>query len=153
MKDRILQLVEDKNLTLGAFADEIGVERSTMSHIKAERSKPSLDVAQKILERYPEVNSDWLILGKGPIYRQKTNSREPNLFDDFELIASSTAQNEQKSEQKTVTAAAQSTQNSAPTAQNVISAPAPAPATIKQRCISRVILFYDDGTFEEVIRS
>lgn len=153
MKDRILQLVEEKNLTLGAFADEIGVERSTMSHIKAERSKPSLDVAQKILERYPEVNADWLILGKGPIYRQKTNSREPNLFDDFELIASSTAQNEQKTEQKNVTAAAQSTQNSAATAQNVVSAPAPAPAPAKQRCISRVILFYDDGTFEEVIRN
>lgn len=153
MKDRILQLVEEKNLTLGAFADEIGVERSTMSHIKAERSKPSLDVAQKILERYPEVNADWLILGKGPIYRQKTNSREPNLFDDFELIASSTTQNEQKSEQKTVTAAVQSTQNSAATAQNVVSAPAPAPAPAKQRCISRVILFYDDGTFEEVIRN
>ena len=153
MKDRILQLVEDKNLTLGAFADEIGVERSTMSHIKAERSKPSLDVAQKILERYPEVNADWLILGKGPIYRQKTNSREPNLFDDFELIASSTTQNAQKSEQKTMTAVAQSTQNSAATAQNVVSAPAPAPAPAKQRCISRVILFYDDGTFEEVIRN
>lgn len=153
MKDRILQLVEEKNLTLGAFADEIGVERSTMSHIKAERSKPSLDVAQKILERYPEVNADWLILGKGPIYRQKTNSREPNLFDDFELIASSTTQNEQKTEQKTVTAVAQSTQNSAATAQNVVSAPAPAPAPTKQRCISRVILFYDDGTFEEVIRN
>ncbi len=153
MKDRILQLVEEKNLTLGAFADEIGVERSTMSHIKAERSKPSLDVAQKILERYPEVNADWLILGKGPIYRQKTNSREPNLFDDFELIASSTTQNEQKTEQKTVTAVAQSTQNSVATAQNVVSVPAPTPAPTKQRCISRVILFYDDGTFEEVIRN
>ena len=40
MKDCIFLLIETKELTFGKFADEIGVERSTMSHIKSDRSKP-----------------------------------------------------------------------------------------------------------------
>ena len=39
MKNRIFLLIETKELTPGKFADEIGVERSTMSHIKSDRSK------------------------------------------------------------------------------------------------------------------
>lgn len=134
MKDRIFQLLDEKKLTLTAFADEIGVERSTMSHIKAGRSNPSLDVAQKILERYPEVSADWLISGRGAMYRQKNDSREPNLFDDFNLIASSTSSNTPSREQK-------KPQQMPPVTEK---------PPMRQRSLSRIIVFYDDGTFEEM---
>ena len=96
MKDRILQLLEEKAMTLAAFADEIGVERSTMSHIKSGRSNPSLDVALKILERFPEVSTDWLILGKGSMFGQITNPYEPTLFDQTQTTAPYTAEFAQK---------------------------------------------------------
>lgn len=134
MKDRIFQLLDDKQMTLAAFADEIGVERSTMSHIKAGRSNPSLDVAQKILDRYPEVSADWLILGQGTMYRQKNDSREPNLFDDFDAIASSTARNVLRNESKKPTPPL----------------PVQEKTPMRPRCVSRIIVFYDDGTFEEL---
>ena len=133
MKDRILQLLEEKAMTLAAFADEIGVERSTMSHIKSGRSNPSLDVALKILERFPEVSTDWLILGKGSMFGQITNPYEPTLFDQTQPTTSYTAEYAQKQAPETV---------SQPTSlQNE-------PST--QRSIVRVILFYDDNTFEQI---
>ena len=133
MKDRILQLLEEKAMTLAAFADEIGVERSTMSHIKSGRSNPSLDVALKILERFPEVSTDWLILGKGSMFGQITNPYEPTLFDQAQPTASYTDEYAQKQAPETA---------SHPTSlQNE-------PST--QRSIVRVILFYDDNTFEQI---
>lgn len=133
MKDRILQLLEEKAMTLAAFADEIGVERSTMSHIKSGRSNPSLDVALKILERFPEVSTDWLILGKGSMFGQITNPYEPTLFDQTQPTASYTAEYAKKQAPETA---------SQPTSlQNE-------PST--QRSIVRVILFYDDNTFEQI---
>ena len=133
MKDRILQLLEEKAMTLAAFADEIGVERSTMSHIKSGRSNPSLDVALKILERFPEVSTDWLILGKGSMFGQITNPYEPTLFDQTQPTSSYTAEYAQKQAPETA---------SQPTSlQNE-------PST--QRSIVRVILFYDDNTFEQI---
>ena len=133
MKDRILQLLEEKAMTLATFADEIGVERSTMSHIKSGRSNPSLDVALKILERFPEVSTDWLILGKGSMFGQITNPYEPTLFDQTQPTASYTAEYAQKQAPETA---------SQPTSlQNE-------PST--QRSIVRVILFYDDNTFEQI---
>ena len=133
MKDRILQLLEEKAMTLAAFADEIGVERSTMSHIKSGRSNPSLDVALKILERFPEVSTDWLILGKGSMFGQITNPYEPTLFDQTQPTASYTAEYAQKQAPETA---------SQPTSlQNE-------PST--QRSIVRVILFHDDNTFEQI---
>jgi len=57
------------------FADEIGVQRSSISHILSERNKPSLEFVQKILNTFPEINTDWLLTGKNTMINQ-----EPDLF-------------------------------------------------------------------------
>jgi DNA-binding XRE family transcriptional regulator len=69
MKDRIILLIKAKNLTAAQFADEVGVQKSSISHIISGRNNASLDFIQKILIRYPEVNMEWIMLGKGPIFR------------------------------------------------------------------------------------
>ena len=69
MKDRITLLIRAKNLTAAQFADEIGVQKSSISHILSGRNNASLDFIQKILITYPEVNMDWLMFGKGPIFK------------------------------------------------------------------------------------
>lgn len=65
MISRIRHILEQKNLSPSRFADDIGVPRSTISHILSERNKPSLEVIQKILIAYPDIPVDWLLLGKG----------------------------------------------------------------------------------------
>jgi transcriptional regulator with XRE-family HTH domain len=67
MKERILLLIRAKNFTSAQFADEIGVQKSGVSHILSGRNNPSLDFVQKILTRFPELSSEWLIFGRGPM--------------------------------------------------------------------------------------
>lgn len=61
--DRFKYLMKLNNLTASAFADEIGVQRSSVSHILSGRNKPSLEFIQKVLAKYPKVSADWLIAG------------------------------------------------------------------------------------------
>ncbi len=68
MKDRISLLIKAKNLTAAQFADEIGVQKSSISHIISGRNNASLDFIQKVLLCYPEVNMEWLMFGKGPLF-------------------------------------------------------------------------------------
>lgn len=65
MIKRIEHIAHKFGLNPSKFADEIGVQRSAISHILSGRNRPSLDLIQKILTRWPEVNPGWLITGKG----------------------------------------------------------------------------------------
>lgn len=47
------------------FADTIGINRSGLTHIFSGRNQPSLDVAKKILTTFPEISTEWLIMGVG----------------------------------------------------------------------------------------
>jgi len=58
-------------MSASQFADEIGVQRSSVSHVLSGRNKPSLDFVTKIIETYPDINSDWLISGKGEMWDNK----------------------------------------------------------------------------------
>ncbi len=80
MKDRIILLIKAKNLTAAQFADEINVQKSSISHIISGRNNASLDFIQKILFRYPDVNMDWLMFGKGPIFKEADMA--PNSVSD-----------------------------------------------------------------------
>lgn len=104
LNTRIQKIIEYAELTASEFADEIGVQRSNISHIISERNKPSLDFLMKIKERFPEIKWEWLIEGKGEmtsdslpsptpeIHASKINIDEneelefssPNLFSNFE---------------------------------------------------------------------
>lgn len=83
MKDRIVLLIKVKNLTAAQFADEIGVQKSSISHIISGRNNASLDFIQKILLRYPEVNMNWILFGKGSIFKEVDMGSSP--FEDRQL--------------------------------------------------------------------
>lgn len=78
MTDRISLILRTKNINASQFADEIGVQRSSISHVLSGRNKPSLEFVQRILKRYPEINPDWLLFGKGAMHQ------ESNLFSDID---------------------------------------------------------------------
>lgn len=88
-KNRIEKVILFQNMTSGQFAAEIGIQNSTLSHILNNRNNPSLDVLKKILSRFPEISTDWLILGQGSMLRQEKQSKEPTLFDSFDETSSS----------------------------------------------------------------
>lgn len=79
MNDRLDKLLMAEQLTPAKFADIIGVQRSSISHVVSGRNKPSFDFIVKVLHRFPRVSPDWLIMGKGEMYKQMVQT---SLFDD-----------------------------------------------------------------------
>jgi transcriptional regulator with XRE-family HTH domain len=78
MKERILKFLKAENKTSAQFAEEIGVQPSGVSHILSGRNKPSLDFVLKMLDKYSFLSTEWLLFGKGNMYR---DSSMQNLFD------------------------------------------------------------------------
>jgi transcriptional regulator with XRE-family HTH domain len=70
MKNRIIEFLRIENKTSAQFAEEIGVQPSGISHIISGRNNPSLDFVIKMLSKYPQVSSDWLLFGKGNMFRE-----------------------------------------------------------------------------------
>jgi plasmid maintenance system antidote protein VapI len=62
---RIKTVIDHYGLSVSAFADTIGVQRSSISHLLNGRNKPSLDFVLKLVDSYPEVDLYWLLQGKG----------------------------------------------------------------------------------------
>lgn len=66
INERVRMIINSQNLTASAFADKIGVQRSNVSHVLSGRNKPSFEFIEKLLIAFPNVSSDWLLLGKIP---------------------------------------------------------------------------------------
>jgi transcriptional regulator with XRE-family HTH domain len=89
IKDRIKLIMEKEKMLSGVFAESIGIQQSTLSHILNGRNNPSLDVVMKIHQKFNYVNLDWLLYGTGELIaanRQTANilrdKNEPYLFTD-----------------------------------------------------------------------
>jgi transcriptional regulator with XRE-family HTH domain len=92
MKEQLLQLMESEGMTPAKFSDEIGVQRSSISHILSDRNKPSYDFIIKILNRFQEINAEWLLTGKGSMVKssgpkQLMSIKQPSLFDQQSINA------------------------------------------------------------------
>lgn len=62
---RIQKIIEYHGETASSFAEKIGVQRSSISHVLSGRNKPSLEFVLKVVSSYPEVELYWLLNGKG----------------------------------------------------------------------------------------
>ena len=126
MNTRLEQFLNAENISQAQFAESIGVARANISHIIAGRNKPGYDFIERTLKRYPALNIDWLITGRGKMYRTGSDSvRSDSLFtgvegvpDETEAIFTQTGNQIQPSE--------------------------------SGKIISKVIVYYTDNTFKEV---
>lgn len=64
LKDRIATIIKVNQHNASSFAEVLGVQRSSLSHILNGRNKPSLDFIEKVLLHFPRVDAAWLITGK-----------------------------------------------------------------------------------------
>jgi transcriptional regulator with XRE-family HTH domain len=67
MNKRFKIWLDSVNLNANSFSKLVNLNRSTVSHIISGRNKPSIDVLEKILAIYPDLNINWLITGFGSI--------------------------------------------------------------------------------------
>jgi len=115
------------NLSARQFAAEIRVQPGTISNMMAGRNNPSLEVMKRIMERYPTLNPEWLIAGRGEMWRT-VPGEQAGLFD----MLPPDPKNKVRA----------STQKEEP---QVIAAP---PKQIKN-----IVVYYTDGTYEEFTNS
>lgn len=76
--ERLQKIIDYYDESASSFAEKIGVQRSSISHILSGRNKPSLDFVMKVLQAYPEVELYWLLNGKGTFPNKSMISDNPN---------------------------------------------------------------------------
>ena len=127
MNKRIQQFLEIENLSPSKLADMLGLQRSGISHILAGRNKPSYDFILKFLRTFPNINPDWLLMGKGKIYRNGENDQNSQNEDNTPQLSINFEENQEFYEESD-----EATE-----------------IKIIEKKINRITLFYNDGSFQE----
>lgn len=70
---RLQKVMDYYGESASSFAEKIGVQRSSISHILSGRNKPSLDFILKVLSSFPEIDLYWLFNGKGNFPSEEKN--------------------------------------------------------------------------------
>jgi len=155
-KERIDKVMQQEGMNSAVFAAAIGIQGSTLSHILNGRNNPSLSVLQSILNRFPNISPEWLIMGQGSMERVSKQSQMPSLFpSDDETISKSVSLESIPDEknnslfspiqQKTVVTAEIPVQVTAEQSRPTI---IPLIET-SQRSVKKIIVYYTDNTFQE----
>ncbi|WP_210488683.1 helix-turn-helix domain-containing protein [Rufibacter aurantiacus] len=135
---RITEILSWSSLGPAAFADEIGLARPVLSHILSSRNKASLEVVQKILTRFPEISPSWLLLGQGEMLSKLGETKKSHAPG---TSLSETPANLKPQEALPAGLSKVQTGN--------LEGKAPEKSkTGIQRQLTKVLLFYSDGTFE-----
>ena len=143
LSEKIKQILVRKNISPSLFADEIGIQRSSISHILAGRNKPSLDIVQKIVKRFPELGIEW-ILGDGEIPIQESGTNDSKSISRPQI--SITKSNQSTSLELNRKNASSNT----PAQENVRQE---TKVSQKEKIVERILIFYSDGTFQEFKQS
>lgn len=141
MNNRLKQFLAAENITQAQFADNINVVRASVSHVLSGRNNPSFDFIKAMMAKYPRMNIDWLMFGKGKMYKDAEAPAEDLLFPITEPEYGTRLQNlvpEDDIKVSEQTSSATDTSNS--TTQQLV----------KQRKVSKIIVLFDDGTFQEM---
>ncbi|MDG1697904.1 MAG: helix-turn-helix transcriptional regulator [Polaribacter sp.] len=80
---RLKKVMDYHQITASMFADKIGVQRSSISHILSGRNKPSLDFILKVTSEFSDVDIYWLLHGNGsfPKNTENTSVSTPPVFE------------------------------------------------------------------------
>ena len=141
MREKLLNLMKSEQLTASKLAELLDIQPSGISHILSGRNKPSFDLVQKILRRFPRVNPDWLLLDKDEMYR--TIDIEPKPATSQSISTEELDDTMQQSPASVMTAPATNSTSAPTPAQQIAAAYAPKSGNVK-----RVIVLFDDHTFE-----
>lgn len=127
---RLQIIIDHYGESASSFAEKIGVQRSSISHILSGRNKPSLEFVLKTLSAFPEVELYWLLKGKGSFPKTQETSNVTATNETKDLFSTS--------------------EPKAPTPYKTVE---PTPLTTEtsnngNKTIERIVIFYSDGSFK-----
>jgi len=123
---RLQRIMDYYDLNASALADNLGVLRSSISHLLSERNKPSLDFVLKIIDKYPEVDLYWLLYGKGSFPKEEKKPAPTPLPTEIPFPEVNALENSEK--EKNVAAEIS--------------------VKKQKKQIQKIIFFYEDNSFE-----
>lgn len=147
-----------ENITQSQLADSLNVVRASVSHILSGRNNPSYEFIKALMSRYPKLNMEWLMFGKGKMY---SNAPEPQ----EEQLPPATERNQQEEilfsgeddsisifSDATLTDSAQNTTPDAntETTTDINTLHNLAQLSGNKRKVVKVTILFDDGTYQEL---
>lgn len=145
MNTRLKQFLAAENITQAQFADTIDVVRASVSHVLAGRNNPSYDFLKALMSKYPRLNMEWLMLGKGKMYKDageqesSVNVNEGVLFTDDEPFRESVFSEPPVDSPVKI-----------PSTTEIKSIDNPTQQVVTQRKVQKIIVLFDDGSFQEI---
>ena len=130
--------MKEQDLSPAALSEQLGVNRSGISHLLNGRNKPGYDFIERMRTEFPDLDMEWFLFGKrktrGASYKPQ-EQKEKQTRESRERIQ----QSNPKSAQQT-SLFDDDNQSIARTQ----------PSDVKrlERQVIKTILIYDDGTFE-----
>lgn len=146
MKDRLRQFLDAENVSQAEFADKINVVRASVSHILSGRNNPSYDFIKAMMQQYPHLNIEWLMFGKGKMYKSVEHPHpytqpDDQLFPDFEEEPVVTIPETPAFPESIQNIQSSSEINTSDNKVQIVNS---------QRKVSKIIILYDDGSFQEM---
>ena len=141
MNTRLKQFLAAENISQSQFADTIKVVRASVSHILAGRNKPGYEFLSGLMSHYPNLNIEWLMFGKGKMYRNSPASELPLQTDvqqnpgvDSDVLFPDFDETPQEPDEII----------------NPIPDEPKTQVVVNQRKVSKIIVLFDDGSYQEM---
>ncbi|MDR1847216.1 MAG: helix-turn-helix domain-containing protein [Bacteroidales bacterium] len=145
IEERIKQIITTYGLTAGGFADILGIQASGISHILSGRNKPSLDFVTRVLTKFPDISWNWLVLGKGSM-----QSLEVPVIEEPSLFSQEPPQKVEEVKTEVEPEPLEEVFEEVEEPPVMVQEPVNEPEPKSKGRIRRIIVFYDDCTYEEV---
>jgi len=146
MKERLKQILRDKDLTQVELATRAGIAPATITHFFNDRNNLSDEVVSKILLAYPDIDPVWFWTGKGekymkikeelPLFNDETARKERQMQQPFQYpMPNNMRERVEFQEEKVVNT-------------QIPVAPASPVSQTVQKQVDKIVFFYVDKTFE-----
>ena len=138
MKDRVKKIMDHYGLSNARLAQVLNINASSISHILNGRNKPGLDFLQGILKNFHEVDAEWLILGRGEMIRDVKDHKE---LKEIKVEGKQLEGRKEKQDPG---------HRNAPTGLFNVPGKEKNAKEGSDNKVSRIILLFSDGTFQEL---
>ena len=148
MEQRLQLFLQMEQLSQSQFADKMGIQRSGVTHLLSGRNKPSFEFITRMLQAFPSLNAEWLILGKGKPYKDSSardeipSASQPEILPEANLFTPSTER--QQVENTEIIDFDNNVQIN-----EVEEIKPTSPISDTPKAIKAILILYEDGTYEK----
>lgn len=161
MKTRLQQFLNAENINQSQLAEMLGVGRPSISHILSGRNNPGYDFFLAMTKAFPNLSMDWLLAGKGKMYKaapaaaaQPSNPATTDAPGDGQQSGADLAvpvQDEKSPRECDISSREGEKEANMRSSEGGTSPENTPNSTDKQRVITKIMVFFSDGTFSELV--